>query len=59
MAKVKESLSLLATFKAKSKSAAVSKSNPRNRFGFSLCQTLRLAALCHDWITAETYYDRR
>src|SRR5258708_20596581 len=45
-----------ATLSASNRSTAASKSNPRNRFGFSFSHTLRLALFAQDRITAETYY---
>ena len=50
---------VLATFKADSRSTAAAKSKPRNWLGVSPRHTLRLAALRHDRIMAETYYAER
>jgi hypothetical protein len=50
------SCSVLATFKADSKSTAAAKFKPRNCLGVSPSHTLRLAALRHERIMAKTYY---
>src|SRR5665811_1512632 len=54
-----KSCRVLATFNADNKSNAPAKSKPRNWLGVSPSHTLRLAALRHDWIMAETYYGQR
>src|SRR5579862_2308325 len=54
-----KSCSVLATFRADSKSTAAAKSKPRNWLGVSPSHTLRLAALRHDLIMAKTYYGKR